>query len=151
MHKRHFNEKRVKEEHARWGRLQYFKEESLSVTSEICTTGFSALSFQTFLPQTFKIKMEARQAAMLHCIVFWVHIRYWNPINLSLSVEFFVDCSPPERLAQLLKIPQTAFAFCLCVSHEVHFCDLPSWCVDSPCDRVPGAHTELITGLWWKY
>lgn len=43
--------KRMKYEHVRWGQLQYFKEQSLSVMSDIHAAGFPALSFQTFFCQ----------------------------------------------------------------------------------------------------
>lgn len=120
MHKRHFNEKRVKEEPARWGRLQFFKGESLSVTSEIRTSGFSALSFPTFLFLISEVMSDIE-----------IQLIYLRPCNCLWT---------PHHLNGLhsgLKYRRPPLFSCFCVSHEVHCRDLPSWGVDSPRDRVP--------------
>lgn len=151
MHKRHFNEKRVKEEHARWGHPYFLKRSRFQWHQESSRQGLQHFLFEHFCHKPLKSKWkQGRQRCPSESSSEFVSdieipFVYLFPCNcLSTSHHLNSSCS-------CLKYRRPPLFFCLCVSHEVHCSELPSWCVDSPCDRVPGAHTELITGLWWKH
>lgn len=62
--------KRMKYELVRWGQLQYFKEQSLSVMSDIHGAGFPALSFQTFFSQKCQNESVTGGDSVAFCV--WI-------------------------------------------------------------------------------